>query len=38
MKNTQFEVVAKEPGTDKHDGQFEFLLDTIGKKIKCISF
>lgn len=29
----KFDVKAKEPGTDKHDGRFEFSLDTIGKKI-----
>lgn len=28
-----FDVKAKEPGTDKHDGRFEFSLDTIGKKV-----
>jgi hypothetical protein len=32
VKAGQFEVQAKEPGTDKHDGRFEFTLDTIGKK------
>jgi len=29
----KFDVKAKEPGTDKHDGRFEFSLDTIGKKV-----
>jgi len=33
MKGNEFFVKAKEPGTDKHDGRFEFTLDTLAKKV-----
>lgn len=33
LADGNFKVTAKEPGNDKHDGRFEFLLDTLGKKV-----
>lgn len=33
MEADKFKVKALEPGTDKHDGRFEFLLDTTAGKV-----
>ena len=33
LNDGKFDVKALEPGNDKHDGRFEFMLDTVAKRI-----